>query len=246
MAIDIKQLITRGGYWRVIIRPTKDSYQKDRVSLNNLRGIIKQAQVRKRGWYYPHIDNEGFPAISQRSIGSQVEFEDHNEYWEFSTSGQFSHLFSMVEDYWVTPERAEKIKRRFHFHRDRSVSIEKFLEVVSTVYRFTEIYLFASNLSQFGDLKKINQWEIIVELHGVKNRMLFIEEFMRDLWSPYICQFESDEISFNNIFSREELIANSNQIALEKAVQTFEFFGWEEPNKKALLEDQNKLLEMRY
>lgn len=243
--MDIKDKIINGGYWRVIIRPTKESYKKNRVTLSDLRGIVKQAQVRKRGWYYPHIDNEDLPPISQYSIGSQVEFEGHNEFWEFSNTGQFSHIFSMVEDEWVTTERAEIIKKRFHFNIQKAAGISKFLEVVSTVYRFTEIYLFAANVSQFGGLNKIPNWEVIVELHGIKNRMLYIEEFMRDLWSPYICTFESDVIKFRETLTREELIANSNNIALNKSIQTLESFGWLEPNRKALIEDQNKLLAMR-
>ena len=246
MSTDIKDLIRGGGYWRVIIRPTRNFYQKSLVSFNDLREIVKQAQVRKRGWYYPHIDDESLPAMSQQSIGSQVAFEGHNEYWELSSTGQFSHIFSMIEDTWVTPERAEQIKKGFHFHRDRADSVQKFLEVVSTVYRFTEIYLYASNLSQFGELKKIDTWEVIVELHGVKDRMLFIEGFMRDLWSPYICNFENDTISFRDDFTREEMIANSSEIAINKAIETFELFGWEKPNRKSLLDDQNKLLEMRF
>lgn len=243
--MDTKEKITNGGYWRVIIRPTKESYKKDRLTLSDLRGIVKQAQVRKRGWDYPHIDDENLPAISQTAIGSNVVFEGHNEYWEFSSSGQFSHLFSMVEDDWVTPERAEKIKKRFHFNQDRSATISKFLEMVSTVYRFTEIYLFAANISQFGELKTVPHWEVIIELHGVKDRMLYIEEFMRDLWSPYVCHFENDVIEFRDILSREDLIAKFSEAALDKSIKTFELFGWLEPNKKAIIEDQNKLLSMR-
>lgn len=246
MSSDTRQKIKEGGYWRVIIRPEKNSYEKNRLSLNQLRGIIKQAQVRKRGWYYPHIDDENLPAISQDSIGSEVEFEGHNEYWQFTASGQFAHIFSLVEDHWITPDRAEKIIKGFRFEKDKAQGINKFLEVVSTVYRLTEIYLFASNLSQFDELTKVARWEIVVELNGVKGRMLYFEDFFRDLWSPYICSFDSDQIVFRDEYSREELIGKYDQIALEKAIKTFEFFGWTEPNERALTEDQQKLLQMRY
>ncbi|MCK4354927.1 hypothetical protein KAW43_01055 [Candidatus Parcubacteria bacterium] len=242
---DIKKIIKQKGYWRVVIRPTQPFYRVDRFDISELAKIIEDNQVRLRGWYYPHISRNDIKIIEQNAISNECKFEGYIEYWEFITSGQFAHIFSMKEDYIIDKQKADEIKSDFAFNKDKAKDINKFFETVSTVYKFTEIYLFASNLAQLKEYEDVNEFEIIIELNDVKDRLLFTWDRDRDLWSPYICNFDNGKIPFSEIYKKDDLIAKFDFYSLEKVIKTFQFFGWENPNEQVLQGDQKKLLERR-
>lgn len=242
---NIKSIIKSKGYWRVSIRPSADFYKKDRFSLNELSQIIESTQVRLRGWYYPHISRNDIEVSGQNRIRSFVDFDGLVEYWEFSTSGNFAHIFSMREDYIITDEQAQKIKSNFHFNKERGQDINKFFEVLSAVYRFTEIYKFASNLAQLEKYKDVEGFDISIELYGVRDRMLYVSGFFRELWSPYVCNVDVDKIIFPESYKTQDLIAKFNEFALDKIIKTFNAFGWDNPSPQVFEEDQKKLLGRR-
>lgn len=243
---DIKKKILNKGYWRVVIRPSISFYKKDRFDISKLSKPIEDAQVRLRGWYYPHIDNNGVEISAENKIKNFCDFEGHVEYWEFATSGQFGHIFSMHEDYIIDLQKTYKIRSNFIFDKNNATEINKFFEVVSTIYKFTEIYKFASNLAQLKEYEDVKEFEISIELHGLKDRMLFFWDQDRDLFSPYICKIDNDKISFSKLYKTEDLIAYFDSHALENSVKTFQFFGWQDPSEQVLKEDQRKLLERRF
>ena len=170
----IKKKIREKGYWRIIIRPTSEFHKKeDRFELSDLEKVIEKTQIRLRGWYYLHINRENLSLSSQDRITDWCDYEHYIEYWDFSLTGQFSHIFSMKEDYSIDTKKEKEIRSDFSFSKDKTKRAESFLEVISTVYKFTEIYLFSANLVQLEQYKDVNKFEIIIELHKVKNRMLF-------------------------------------------------------------------------
>lgn len=242
---DIKKKIKSRGYWRVVIRPTKSFYKKDRFDVQELSKIIEDAQIRLRGWYYPYTNRNSIEISAEDKIRNFCDFEGLIEYWEFTTSSQFGHIFSMREDYIINNDKANKIRSAFAFNGDRAKDIDKFFEVVSAVYRFTEIYKFASNLAQIEKYNEAEEFEILVELYGVKDRMLFLWDWSRDLWSPYICKIDKDKISFSELYKTNDLIAKFDVFALEKIIKTFQLFGWDNPSPQVFGEDQRKLLERR-
>ena len=245
MSEDIKKIIKQKGYWRVVIRPTQPFYKVSRFSISELAKIIEDNQVRLRGWYHPHIDINEIKIIEQNTISSECNFKGYIEYWEFMTSGQFVHLFSMKEDYIIDKQKANEIKSDFAFNKDGTKDINKFFEMVSAIYKFAEIYLFASNLSQLKKYEDVNEFEIIIELNDVKNRLLFTWDWDRDLGSPYVCNLCNGKISFSEIYKKDDLIAKFDFYSLEKVIKTFQFFGWKSPNKQVIQNDQKKLLERR-
>lgn len=243
MINEIQQKIKKKGYWRVIIRPSQEFYKKDRFELSKLVGVIEKAQVRLRGWYYPHINREELLCSLQDRVSNWCECRVHVEYWDFSLSGQFSHLLTMKEEYSVDEKKEREIKSGFVFSKHKVKRAKSFLEVVSTVYELTEIYLFAANLAQFGQYTDVDTFEIIIELHGVKNRMLFLwEHFHRELVGAYIFDGTDNVIHFKDTYKKDELIAKSDSIAIEKAIKIFQYFNWIDPNKQVLRGDQQKLL----
>jgi hypothetical protein len=244
---DIKNKIKSKGYWRVVIRPSKEFYRNDRFNIESLAKVIENSYVSLRGWPYPYFDNNKIEISGMDRIRSYCDFRNEIEYWEFTMSGQFSHIFAMNEDYIINPQEADKIKSRFIiFNKDEVGKINKFLEVISTLYKITEIFKFAANLTQQKEYEEVNRFEIIIELYDVKNRMLFIWDPSRFLFFPYICKIENNKISFDDIYKKEELITNFASFALEKAIKIFQLFHWQIPNKQILEEDQRKLLERRF
>jgi hypothetical protein len=245
MSPDTVEKIKSKGYWRVVIRPTADFYKEDRFKIDELFDLVENNQTRLRGWYYPHTDRDDFAIVGKNKIRNKCDFETHIEHWEFMTSGQFVHLFAMSEDYFIDEAAAEKIRNRFDFNLDKAKGIEKFLNLVSTTYKFTEIYLFASNLAQLKAYKDVEAFEITIELYDIKDRMLYIGSFSRELWSPYVSQIEDGKISFTGEYSKEELIAKFDTYALDNILETFKLFGWPDPNVQAIQGDQDNLIKRK-
>jgi hypothetical protein len=243
---DIKNKIKSKGYWRVIIRPSKEFYRNDRFNIESLSKVIENSYVSLRGWSYPYFDNNKIEISGMDRIRLYCDFRDEIEYWEFTTSGQFYHIFAMNEDYIINGEKADEIRSRFKFNKDEISKIDKFLEVISTLYKITEIFKFAANLAQQKEYEEVDRFEIIIELYDVKNRMLFIWDPLRFLFFPYICKIDNNKISFDDVYKKEEIITNFAQLALEKAIKIFQLFHWQIPNKQILEEDQRKLLERRF
>ena len=95
-----------------------------------------------RGWPYPHANED---RIKNGDDWIECECNSHEirEYWRFYQSGQFVHYFSVLEDY--VPEAA-KIAQALGWRPSEKVS--GYLEILSTLFRVTEIYEFASRLTQ--------------------------------------------------------------------------------------------------
>lgn len=242
----IREKIRGNGYWRVVIRPAVGEYEKNRINVSDLKSVIETAQVRLRGWYYPFYHTQQPGALSgERKWGDICDFEGHIESWEFTTSGQFAQILAISEDHLIDADHAERIRKSYPFQRPEGKNISKFLEVTRTVFLFTEIYSFAANLAQLKSFERVKEFEIYIELHGVSNRMLYIEEWGRHLSEQYICKFEKDVVAFQSLHHIEEIVAKYDVFALEKSIKTFEFFGWANPSMQVLREDQRKLIERR-
>jgi len=248
MELNIKDQIKKRGYWRVIICPSKKFLNKVNIDKGKLSDIIADSQVRLRGWYYPHISNKyGIKFSGMNEIKNECDFfsHGHGEIWKFTTTGIFKHILSMKEDYVIDNQLAEEIKSRFVFNEDKAHSIKIFFAILYNVYKFTEIFLFASNLAQLKEYDDVEEFEIKIDLIGVKDRMLFLWDRGRDLYKPYICEIENNEINLNNKYKKEELIANFSSYALERATETILRFNWENPNYQVFSQEQKKFLERR-
>jgi len=237
---ELLRKIKSKGYWKVIIRPNK--YDNNLISsLKECEELIKNNKLRLRGWDYPHIDIAGIKRSSANSVHSYCDWPEGPiyEYWRFYQTGQFVHYFAMREDLRISDSKKKEFQNEF------GNKIEKFLDILSTLYSITEIYQFASKL--FSSLN-VEGVEIIIELHDVEKRMLiFWGSFGRFLHQPYICDFTDGILSVGKekIISKEKLLNNASELALDTTIEIFHNFNWGSADKNIFIEDQKKLLERR-
>lgn len=241
---DLVKKIKGYGYWRILIRSNK--FDAGLISsIADARQIIEDNKVVLRGWDYPHSDRE-LKTASEDSIESVCNWDagPFYEYWRYYLSGQFLQYFAMREDCRIDVEGAEKIKSRIFFPEGKLDNVKSFLGILSTLYTFTEVFFFASRLSQNGNLGE-DSIHIEIALHKVKDRMLYVEDVGRDLHRPYVCSFAGDKIVMTFDLNRSDLISNYAELALDNTIKLFGYFNWENPSKQILEEDQRKFLERR-
>lgn len=219
------------GHWRVNIHPTR--FERSRIpTLTKCREILRNSVVQLRGWDYPHFDYDE-TTNGEDWIESSCDFQGLIEYWRFYQSGQFIHHFAFREDYELDPNKLSM---------DVPPSPSgRYLSILSSLYRVTEIYEFAARLASKSVLSPAV--EISIKLVGTKERQLFFWNPGRYLRKAYICQIP--EMTLTNTYSMPDLLSHANELALDATGWIFERFNWAEVPRGVLSEDQKKLLERR-
>ncbi|PKR82457.1 hypothetical protein [Heyndrickxia camelliae] len=223
---DLINQIKQKGYWKIIIRPT--SYEENRIgTLVKCQKLLQENKLSLRGWDFPHIaelenGNQYVQAIEN--------FGQYKELLRLYKSGQFIYYKSMSEEH-----MEEQFSRRVN---------GKGLEIISTLYLYTEIFEFASRLAQHKSLgEEIN---VSIECHDIKGRKLFFYDVARPLFRDYISNIEETSQYVINV-GIDELISNSNTLAIEALNQLFEKFNWDTTGVQGVFKDeQQKFLNGRY
>ncbi|MFA5792387.1 MAG: hypothetical protein WC897_00775 [Candidatus Gracilibacteria bacterium] len=241
IATDTLAEIKSKGYWRILLQP-KTFVANLIPSLEEAKDMIVNNKLSLRGWDYPHVDKDT-TFVSEDSVESVCNWPAGPvfEYWKYFLSGQFVHYFGMREDWRITPVDAEEIKTRFHFPDDASVI--SFLEIFSTIYTITEIYLFASRLAQKGVLGE--SFHLEIQLNGVNGRTLYFSNWGRDLRTVYTCKFQNGTILLSQDIDRADIITNYAELALKEITRLFHMFGWTAVSRSLLEDEQRKFLERR-
>jgi hypothetical protein len=97
-----------------------------------------------------------------------VTFAAHHEVWRLYQSGQFVHLFSMNEDW---------IEDRKHPWTGEPIKPGDILEVTSTLWTLTEMFLFCARLVEALSIGP--EVTVSYKLVGLKNRRLQTLDPMR-------------------------------------------------------------------
>lgn len=226
---DPTQRIKSRGYWRVVIRPTR--FEDHRVSsLAELEESARSCVVQIRGWDYPHWPRDGTQRMGE-FIEGLVDWEDHKELWRLYRTAQFVHLFAMREDWWKDNQSFRQI----------DVEPGTALSYESTVYSFTEIYLFAGRLATRFKLGP--QVKIDISIEGIGERQLQTFDFGR---VPFNEERRSrvDRFVFEADYDPEVLVAEGRKLALSPLQRLFELFSWD-TTPETLEPIQAKLLESR-
>lgn len=236
---DVIKIIKIKGYWEVNIHP--EIYHEDRLEKIKLKDIIQKAVVSLRGWDYPHIqgredETESGPYPIQKGIEKYIHWPEFGtiEFWRMMQSANFVHLFSNRFD-WDTELRYFKLGANYTHNVQR-----KILGVIDTLYRFTEIFLFAKRLALqniFGD-----NVVFIIKFYDLNDRELVIDTPNRMGFSwPHFAKI-SDPWVWDKIYVIGELIEYFDIFALEAFKDFVYLFQWE-PVIENLKDDQHKFLQ---
>lgn len=225
---EVLKKISERGYWKVNIRPLEYKAQKIN-SLSSLKEIINKCQVRYRGWPYP-IVKEMFSG--KDFIWGEVDWQNHIEYWRLYQSLQFLHYFALHEDW------EDKVE---HFLGGKIANPRKTgsgLSIISSLYSITEIFEFITKYIQKTSFE--SGIKIKIDLEGTMDRKLFFYDPRRRLHREYICKIP--EITYENTFSFEDFLSNSQKHAIDCSVYIFESFNWDNVPKEFLNNEQEAFL----
>lgn len=201
---DIFNVIKKGGYWKINIRPT--SYVENRIpSPSKCEEYLRSSKVSLRGWDFPHISNL---QSAQKFIQSVEEFGGHEEFFRFFKSGQFVFYRAMPEESMETSYQ-QKVNG-------------KGLEIITTLFFLTEVFEFASRIFSFEEMG--NQFTIDIEIFDIKNRQLFFYDPLRVLHDGYTSEID-DYIKISKEGRLENLILEKAELAIEVSKEIFGTFG---------------------
>ena len=227
---DLLERIRSRGYWDIRVTPSE--FHAERLPrLADLERAFREAHVQLRGWDYPHNPKDG-TTRGPDYIEGMIDWTHYLEFWRLYKSGQFVHLFGMREDWYKEGGLS-------------GLNIEPgtILSLGSTLYTMTEIFLFASRLTEAFPLGP--NVDIRLRLHGLSNRQL-------DTMDPG--RIPLDEFRRASASTREfarglsvpagELIARANEFAVDQTLALYEVFNWD-PARQSVVEEQRKFLERR-
>ena len=243
-AESLKQEILERGYWKIILQPT--SYPTKKFSGVELKNLIKECRVTNRSFEYPSIiDHNNLDWAKYYTISNGIEswmtLPRLRDLFRFYESGQFIQYLGMYED---------RFEERSNFTNTKIVNQShppeiRFFETTWAMCSFTEIFLFASNLSQknvFGDRIKIS-----ISLHNQANRILkTLDPFRVGFNRQYECH--DNEINLTPLqLSIDDLQSNHDEFAIQNMMACIKLFNYDSDHIEASFrEDQKKFYDRQY
>jgi len=197
--------------------------------------LMESCAVSLRGWDYPHVDRSD-RQNGNDWVASWCDFMGHREYWRLFQSGQFVHLFSFWED--ADSNNLSRALQKAKVGVPSGAEPSGCVDVIGMLYRFTEIYEFASRYAQ--KMALAGTVSISVELVNVKSRILTALELSR-AWFGYYPAMEANLLHINDV-PVERLVGSAQQLALDETIWFFHRFQWNNPNPTVLQNDQSKFL----
>ena len=199
------------GYWRVVIRPT--TFQVKRIArFDDLLPIVDRNSVQLRGWDYPHVDRSRPPLRGADWVGQEYDCEDQIEVWRFYQSGLFLHYFAIAGD-WRDLSTFLPAEPGWAPLRD--------IDYLETIYKFVEIFEFATRLalSPAG----ASPMHVEIDLEHLENRRLVTTSRDIVLRGEYCTQMPRWNHRWEG--SQTDLIARPRELAALAAQEFFARFG---------------------
>jgi hypothetical protein len=235
----LHKLKTR-GYFIVDVYP--NTINEERITpVIKCKEVLKDSAIQLRGWDYPHIPTVTLDHQNIYVAGSKVEawidWEQYKEVLQLHKSGHFLHLFGLFED-WFEEDSWNSGNDIYSKIKPGTV-----LLIINMVYRITEVFVYLRNLVNTGLYD--DGITVKLTLNNTKNRVLkVIEPSRAPLFMDYRCMQDSIEFP-EKTYSKDEVLNNYLDIALENIVYLCNQFNWDAPPINVLKEDQKKLLERR-
>ncbi|MBI4765929.1 MAG: hypothetical protein HY787_15235 [Deltaproteobacteria bacterium] len=230
----LMNLVKSRGFLIIIFRPSH--YDPLRIkNLSECKKLIEENRVDFRGWYYPHFpsrDDEDTGLIAGNNFyEGWINWGAHKELWRMYQSGQFFHCLALRED-WMQEDG-------WYEENLRKIPPKMVLEIVWFTYQVTEIFEFLSRLAQ----RKIFEEgvDVKISLNNTKDRKLILLDPTR---GPLFEEYKSglEKIEFSRLYTKEETITKSEEIALKVVLYFFERFNWDKPSIDIIKNDQKKLI----
>jgi hypothetical protein len=200
--------------WEVIAHPT--TYKKRVMELRELKGFVANSQVNLRGWPFPNIDHEKAGNFNS-GYQSYTDHQDKREGFRLYNTGLFVWKGTMPEE----------------LHSGWKQN----LDVVSTIWRTTEIWEFLKRLYEV--FPAAHDLSITIRLTGCQGRTLRSSEYFTSIFPWH--QSREDKIEFNETLQEAELAATSDEMARVVARHIFAVFNWTDISENLLMSQQDKL-----
>lgn len=210
----LEKIETR-GFWRTIIRPT--TFQESFIPYNDLLPLVSQTKVELQGEHFPNIlfDHPTIPGID--CVGQEIEAGQFLEAWNMYQSGQFIHYAGLIDD-WLDAVGGSQIPTSW---RPGTM-----LAIEEVVRQYTGVFILASRLALTSVFSQDDHLIIDVLLKGLQGRRLYVsssgKNAMRNSYTATIAEFP-----YRKKVSKEELIANPTQLALQASKELFLRFQWD-------------------
>ncbi len=235
---EVIKKIKSKGYWEINIRP--DIYNSQRIEKQKIKDIVRSAVVELSGWDYPHFrDSEGEPYPILDGIEKLIDCSNHVEFWRMTKSANFYHLLALRED-WM-----ENVEYRNILAKGDELKGKKWLGVLGTLYTLVEIFQFAKRLAAqnvFDDNLIIN-----IKLYDLNNRELVVDSFDRvPFMFPRVAKISKPWNYHTQTFSVNDLLNQSDQLAIEAFLDLIYLFQWENPPIETFKNDVQKFLQRRF
>lgn len=219
--------IKKRGFWLINFKPLV--YNSQRIQqIPDCKNIIEKNRVEFRGWDYPHFpqrqDNDTGLIPGNNYYEGWIDWSWSKEVWRMYQSGQFIHYLSLMEDWDDLGE---------------NVQPKTILSIIMTVYHLTEIFEFLARLTQSGVYEE--GVKISISLNNTIKRELKILGHGRvPLHGEYVAH--TNQIKFENQYSKNLITSNPKELALDVSIYFFNRFGWDNPSKEVIKNDQEKLI----
>lgn len=225
-------------HWRILLRPS--DYAAERIAtLADCWRHVEAAKVGLRGWDYPWVDS-----IERQQgddwISSWCDWSQHLEFWQFYQSGQFIHLLG----FWENRADEEVVARALQRIRVKPEGFEStgVIDAPGVVYTLSEVFEFARRLAARGVFG--HALVVDVRMGGISGRPLVTLDRQKAPFRQLHAAAE-DRLEHRWTVTLEDILARSGELALDAAVWFFERFGWLDPPREVLRQDQERLLAHR-
>jgi hypothetical protein len=205
-------LIQKRGYWEVVVRPA--TFDEHRLERSELFKTVADTSVELRGWDFPHIDPNDPPHIDTDWAGQIVDWDQFLELWRMYRSGQLLSISGISSEWRDRSDLSPPTK---------GWAANAVLGITETIARMTEVFEFASRLSQ----TRAGHESMVVDVRFVNmaDRLLVTDSPHRmRLLGEYRANVTS--INISRTVARPELIARARGLAGDCSEEVFSYFGW--------------------
>ena len=234
MKKEILDKIKSRGYWRINFEPLV--FEQKLKTIAECKDIVEKNRVELRGWDYPHfpygsVDHAGLE-LGDKYYEGWIGWFNYFELWRMYQSGQFLHYFALRDD-WSEHDGWGIVP-------NRNIEPGTVINIIGEVtYELTEVFEFLSRLTRKGIYDE--GVKVSISLNNTKDRKLVLLDAGR---APLFMEYKTplDKIDFVKEYTKDQILTNSKDLALEVILHIFERFAWHNPPIEMIKKDQENLL----